>query len=72
MTETVKVELEVPKNIYKAIEFICTIEPKQDIKEYMIWCLDRDADSMTLGAWDKHVNYLNEHIQALLKGEDPK
>ena len=66
MSETVKVELEVPVNVYRAMEYICSLDPVKDIKEYMVWCLEADAEGMVLGDWAEHNDFINERIKTLL------
>ena len=66
--EFVKVEFDVPRNIYKAVEYICNLGPIQDIKNYMIWCLKQDVECMYLGGWPEHTDYINNELKAILEG----
>jgi len=68
--ETVKVELDIPVNVYRAIEFICSLEPKRDLKKFMIGALFEDAESKASSSWDRQTNFFNKRLEAILKGEE--
>ena len=66
MVETVKVELDIPVNTYKALEYICGLPPKEDVKSYMIRALYTDAESVADSGFPDTVYHLSDELKKIL------
>ena len=66
MEEVMRVELDIPVNTYKALEYICNLPPKEDVKSYMIRALYMDAESVADSGFPDQVYYLSDELKKIL------